>query len=106
MVIRPLNYPYVLVNDEKMSEENLKKLEKEFKFDLKAKLFAKNIRKKMKEQSKDYASCDTLCQKLEKKGFIPIRIGGGYGLHTINFINSIVHQNTPNHYKHLNLLQM
>ena len=29
---------------------------------------------------------------LEKKGFVPIRIDGGYGLNTINFINAIVHQ--------------
>ena len=93
LVIRPLNYPYVLVNDEEMSEENLKKLEKAFRFDFKAKSFTKDLRKKLEEQKKEYANCDTLCKKLERKGFIPIRIGGGYGINTINFINSIVHQN-------------
>ncbi len=93
LVIRPLNYPYVLINDEKMSMENLEKLKSRYKFNPKTYLFARQHKKKMQKQSKEYASCDELCRKLEKKGFIPIRIGGGYGLRTINFINAIVHQN-------------
>ncbi len=95
LAIRPLNYPYVLVNDERMSEENIKKLEKKFKFDIRTIGFTKAMKKKLKERDKEYASCDEMCSQLERNGFIPIRIGGGYGTNTINFINSIVHQNGP-----------
>ena len=93
LAIRPLNYPYVLVNDEKMSVANLQKLRLNFKFHIGAKKFIYDLEKKLYEQEKSYSSCDEICKELEEAGFIPIRIGGGYGLHTINFINSIVHQN-------------
>ena len=93
LVVRPLNYPYVLVNDEKMSYENIQKLRKKFKFDLGTMHFAKVIENKLKEQNKEYATCDNICSQLEKKGFVPVRIGGCYGVQTINFINAIVHKN-------------
>lgn len=93
LVIRPLNYPYVLINDEKISQENLDKLRKKFKFNTKTIFFIKDLKKKLEEQKEEYASCDEICLQLEKAGFIPIRIGGGYGVNTINFINAIVHRN-------------
>lgn len=92
LVIRPLNYPYVLVNDEKMSKENLKKLARFYRFNINTHIFVKDMKNRVLKQEESYASCDELCEKLEKKGFVPIRIGGGYGLNTINFINAIVHQ--------------
>ena len=92
LVIRPLDYPYVLVNDEKKSEENLNRLKKFYKFSINSHLFARKHFKKIKEQNERYASCDDLCKHLEKAGFIPIKIGGVYGIKTINFINAIVHQ--------------
>jgi len=93
LVIRPLNYPYVLVNDEKMSMENLEKLKRRYKFNPKTHLFVRQHKKKIQKQSKEYGPCNELCWKLEKKGLISIRIGRGCGLRTINFINAIVHQN-------------
>ena len=96
LAIRPLNYPYILVNDEKMSKENLKKLKKFYKFDISTRKFVKSHFEKIKNQKEIYTSCDELCKHLEKVGFIPIRIGGGYGLETINFMNAIVHQDGEN----------
>lgn len=93
LAIRPLNYPYVLVNDEEMSKNNIKRLENKFKLDAGATVFAIDMKSKLKTRDKKYATCDRICNQLEKNGFIPIRIGGGYGANTINFINAIVHQN-------------
>ena len=92
LVIRPLNYPYVLVNDEKLSEENVKKLRIKHLFSPDAAKFVKDIKGKINEQKMNYASGDKLCNELEEAGFVPIRIGGGYGLCTLNFMNAIVHQ--------------
>jgi len=93
LVVRPLNYPYVLVGDENLALENLEKLKKEFKFSPKTVLFVNDMKRKIEKQKQDYISSDVICDDLEKNGFIPIRVGGSYGLYTINFINAIVHQN-------------
>jgi len=61
LVIRPLNYPYVLVNDEKMSMENLEKLKRRYKFNPKTHLFVRQHKKKIQKQSKEYGPCNELC---------------------------------------------
>lgn len=88
MGIRPIGYPDVLVNDPKIAEENLKKLDdgsrayKEFKrtFD-RVKYFYET----------NYDSADKICEELKKLGFNPIRIGGVY-YNGINFMNAIVNK--------------
>ncbi|MBQ4646548.1 MAG: hypothetical protein IJB79_04295, partial [Candidatus Gastranaerophilales bacterium] len=91
--IRPLEYPYILVDDDKLVDENLRKLEEEFGDELKFKIFKQRIKNKLKEKRETYSSSDEICKKLEEHGFIPIRIAGGYGLGNINFMNAIVHKN-------------
>lgn len=90
--IRPLKYPFVLVADEKMSQENINKLKRRFWYDYGAKVFAQELEEKLAKQNRHYSSCDLICKHLKKNGFVPIRIGGGYGESEINFINSIVHK--------------
>jgi len=88
MGIRPIGYPDVLVNDPKIAEENLKKLNdgsrgyREFKkaFDRIRHFYETN-----------YDSTDKICDELKKLGFNPIRIGGVY-YSGINFMNAIVNK--------------
>lgn len=90
--IRPLDYPYVLVNDDEELAKVVTRLETEFKNDELAQKQIQKIKTKIIERQSQYSSTDELCQELEKKGFVPIKIAGAYGRGPINFINAIVHK--------------
>ncbi len=89
MFIRPVGYPYVLVNDPELVKKNIDKLEG-----------TQEDKERFKEEFErycnfqkiyGYTSCDTTVEKLEELGFIPIRIAGDYGW-AVNFMNGIVNK--------------
>ena len=88
--IRPIGYPDVLVNDPKIAEENLKKLDdgsKGYKY------FKKQFDRKRHFYESAYDSTDDICNALKKLGFNPIRIGGVY-YNGINFMNAVVNKHS------------
>ncbi len=88
MALRPIGYPYILVNDPKLVEENLEKYKDKLPEGM-----LEDYKKSRKENK--YASCDETIKILEAQGFKPIRIAGDYGFKTngINYINGIVNKN-------------
>ncbi len=85
MTIRPLKYPYVLVNDIKETD----KVAKNFKGD---KSILNNYRDyQIANVLLNYESGDKIADDLEKNGFKPIRVPGVFG-RNINFMNAIVHE--------------
>ena len=88
MGIRPIGYPDVLVNDPKIAEENLKKLDDGSRG---YKDFKKMFDRKRQFYETTYASADEICDSLKKLGFNPIRVGGVY-YNGINFMNAIVNK--------------
>lgn len=89
MFIRPVGYPYVLVNDPELVRANIDKLEGTEEDKERFKKEFKNYCNFQKIYG--YSSCDTTVEKLKELGFIPIRIAGDYGW-AVNFMNSIVHK--------------
>jgi len=89
MFLRPVGYPYILVNDPRLVYKNIEKLKgsKEEKEKFKNEF----LRYYVKQKSYKYASCDKTVETLEKLGFKPIRIAGDYGPYA-NFMNSIVNR--------------
>ena len=85
--VRPIGYPYVLVNDPSLVIENMNKL------DDGSTEFAE-----LKEETQYYYSdkscfeiCDDIINKLQGYGFKPIRVAGVYNS-AINFMNAIVNK--------------
>lgn len=90
--IKPLNYPYVLVNDKEAARSNLRRARINFLPNLDQQVYLSRMESALKKYIKEYAPCDQICERLKAQGFEPIKIGGGYGNRTVNFINAIVHQ--------------
>lgn len=84
MLVRPVGYPYVLVNDCDSAVKNMMKLKR------------KNAdNKKQFDMFEMYDKCykydyvsKELADSLEKAGFIPVKIGGAYS-NEINFLNAL-----------------
>ena len=93
MAIRPLEYPYVLVNDDKEVDKLLEKLEKQFMFNPLEKAELKKFKGILAKHRENYSSSSEICKKLEIAGFKPIKIAGAFGRNPVNFINAIVHKN-------------
>ena len=93
MFIRPLEFPYVLVNDEKRTDEILDELKEEFKNNRRSLAQIDTIKSKLEKRRQKYHGTEEVCQSLKTKGFIPIKIAGMYGLGEPNYINAIVHKN-------------
>lgn len=94
-VIRPIGYPYVLVNDYKLSFENLEKMREKFPnsidiFDTIEKFLTNKIRNI--SECDALLSTDEICKQLEGFGFIPIRIAGRY-CDDINYMNALAFEN-------------
>lgn len=91
LVIRPLNYPYVLVGDPKLMLEELAKKkhlnEKQLEY---IKITNKQIKKQ--EEKNLYATPDMICQELDSCGFEPIKVPGLISDIRVNFMNALVHQ--------------
>ena len=88
MALRPVGYPYILINDPKLVEENIKKYSSKLPENM------LEDYQKSKEENK-YAPCEETIKALEEAGFKPIRIAGDYGFKNngINYLNAIVHKN-------------
>lgn len=84
MVVRPIGYPYVLVNDNNEVLKNIEKLRKKFPY-------SKDIINKLQWHAEESRQQDH-AQKLKEFGFIPINIGGCYW-ESINFMNAIAFEN-------------
>ena len=89
-VVRPIGYPYILVNDYYKSLLNLDEMLKAYpkNFYLYSQLQTHLI-KQLKNAPK---SAEEICKELESCGFKPIPIGGRYH-DDINFINAIAFKN-------------
>ena len=89
-VIRPIGYPYVLVNDFEETFKNIEKLEKAFpnSFEI-----INRLKKYAKTYGDDFTS--NKIEVLESNGFIPIKIGADYEA-GINFMNAIAFKNENN----------
>ena len=86
--IRPIGYPYILVNDPELAQKKLDEIDdgsEEFK-QVKQTFMAYK-----QGASITYASADKICSELEKLGFSPIRIAGVF-YNGINFMNGIVNK--------------
>jgi len=90
MSIRPVGYPYVLVNDPEMAEENLREIWNEKQPSSIEELDVYGYNNFLKKYPRA-CSCDEMCSALEEAGFVPIRIGGVYGK-SVNFMNAIVNK--------------
>lgn len=90
LFLRPIGYPFILVNDPKLVMENIDKLDGT---DEEKEAFRKTVERhyKLQDASNDACSVDTTVKKLEEIGFIPIRIAGDYG-DSVNFMNAIVNK--------------
>ncbi len=88
--IRPLEYPYVLVDDMKLNQKNLERLEE--KFGHGAQKFTKQFKKEQRRLKSLYASSGEVAELLKEKGFVPIFIGGGFGACKVNFMNAIINK--------------
>ena len=90
MAIRPIGYPYVLVNDHKLVRENIKK----HRDKIPDKAFEEEIYYCTNPCKNFYVSADATVEELEKAGFVPIRIAGVYSFDklAINYMNSIVNK--------------
>lgn len=90
MSIRPIGYPYVLVNDPKLTARNLKRYHNK----IPEKVFEEKTYFYPSTQSRTYAPCEMTINELEEAGFIPIRIAGIYSFDKgeINYMNAIVNK--------------
>lgn len=88
--VRPIGYPYILINDYDETYKNIEKLEKVFPNSSK-------ILDRLKEYARTYGSVplDGKIEQLKSFGFIPIKIGAHYE-ESINFINALAFKNNNN----------
>ncbi|MBR3605424.1 MAG: hypothetical protein IKL52_05305 [Candidatus Gastranaerophilales bacterium] len=89
MFIRPIGYPYVLVNNPELVREKIKELNKDGKYDELEQAFLK----KEQERQMEYSSYKKTIKALKKAGFEPIEVAGVFGS-GINFMNAIVNQHS------------
>lgn len=90
MFLRPIGYPFILVNDPELVMQNIDKLdgteeEKETFRQTTANHY------KLQRIFAYYCDVNATVKKLEEIGFIPIRIAGDYG-ESFNFMNAIVNK--------------
>lgn len=98
MCIRPLNYPYVLVNDPKLMLKELKKVYKnpdtdpDTKSRIKEYITKQFLELKKEAKEKNYAGAEATVKELQKLGLKPIKVPGGIYSTEVNYMNAIVHQ--------------
>ena len=86
--IRPVGYPYVLVNDFDLVDRNIQLLDDGTDEFEEYRRRYESFKRNLKEQ---YLGINTICNALTIRGFIPIKIAGVYGPE-INFLNAIVNK--------------
>ena len=95
-IVRPIGFPYILVNDYSKSATMLNKMKEAYpeaneSYDL----MSDYIKNKIKSEKALKLDPDYICKKLEEYGFKPIRIGASFS-RAINFINAIALKNNDN----------
>lgn len=90
VTMRPIGFPYILVDDPELAKQHLSELEKENDCAELQKIKT-NIEQNSLGYRKTYSSCDKVVKSLEKIGFKPIRIAGVWS-DEINFMNAIVNK--------------
>lgn len=89
-IIRPIGYPYVLINSADECLKNIYLLKNKFKNDAAMTNLLNNMVEFVKTNTyRDYS--DKVEEFLKNKGFIPIKIGGWYSK-DINFINALAYK--------------
>ena len=93
-IVRPIGYPYILVNDYNEALINIRKMKEKFprSVDIYSKLQTYIQEQINKDSILKYQSCDCICSKLESFGFKPIKIAARYD-NGINFINALAFEN-------------
>lgn len=86
--IRPINYPFVLVNDFNLVDKNIHKISQNSE---KFSEFIQEYNSFKRSLNKHYCGANIICKALEGIGFVPIRIAGVYGP-KVNFLNAIVNK--------------
>lgn len=91
LMVRPLNFPYILVGDYKLMENNIDKNNEL------SELIINNLqqhaaRREEYRLSDNYASPEEVIKSLKSQGLEPIRVPGIIGKNKANFMNAIVHQ--------------
>ncbi len=99
LTMRPIGYPYILVDDPELTKARIKKLEKEFD-STELQYIKDNIEKGFLGYRGMYESCDTVVKELENLGFKPIRIAGVYS-NEINFMNALVNQHADGKFSYI-----
>lgn len=90
--IRPVGYPYVLVNDFNLVDKNIQMLDDGTdEFEQYRKEY-ESFKRRLNEQ---YFGINTICNALVARGFTPIKIAGVYGPE-INFMNAIINKHPDN----------
>lgn len=87
MAIRPIGYPYILVNDDKLAMKNAKNDEL---LQIEIATRHDDFRRKTRTNPA-YSTTEETCRELKKIGFIPIKVGGAYSS-GINYMNAIVNK--------------
>lgn len=90
--IRPIGYPYILINDYEKSLDNLEKMHEKFPD---SPIYEK-MKRKLTYALSNPRITDNDCHKLlSERGFIPIKIGTRYS-EDINFINALAFKDNEN----------
>ena len=91
MFIRPIGYPYVLVDNPKLVERKIKSMDLiKYPYDyIQLKNGFENY--EIKRKSKGYSSAEETIEALKQAGFKPIEVAGVFG-NGINFMNAIVNK--------------
>lgn len=90
MFMRPIGYPYVLVDNPELSRRKLEKMDiMEGVYDYLT--LTKNFKDYESARTKNYDSHKSVIKALEQAGFVPIEVAGVMGS-GINFMNAIVNQ--------------
>lgn len=93
-IVRPIGYPYILVNDYDLSLQNTEKMHKKYPKRFEVYKSIKNFIKKDVEDKLTIPS-EKLCNLLSVYGFKPIKIGGRY-TNDINYMNALAFTNKNN----------
>lgn len=91
MYIRPIGYPYVLVDNPKLVEKRIKSMDwSKYSYDyIQLRNGFGNYERKRKRDG--YCECEDTIKALKKAGFKPIEVAGVFG-NGINFMNAIVNK--------------
>ena len=97
-LVRPMGYPYILVNDYNLSLKNLEMMKDKFPNCYETYSTIKRYLQKFileEKTTKFVKSADEICNILTEYGFKPIRIGGRY-CDDINYMNALAFKNSKN----------